>query len=78
MRQTQFQAIARAIADARHASAPSGGLGELSAHSRIFDSLAREVADTLATQSGRFNRARFLNACGVSGETLAKGLTRFP
>lgn len=78
MRQTQFQQIARAIADARQASAPMGAGSALAAHSRIFDSLSREIADTLATQSGRFNRVRFLNGCGVSGESLKKGLTRFP
>ena len=74
MRKSQFEQIARALHDARGASAPSAD-SAARAHSAIFDSLCRSIADTLAGESGRFNRVRFLHACGVSGESLKKDLT---
>lgn len=66
-----FKAIAEAVKDARNAARPEaddrdpGGAKALGAHARLWNSLARSLADTLAKQSPKFQRARFLRDCGV-------------
>lgn len=59
-----FQAIAGAIKDARDALLPGLSPGDTSIN-RAFDSLSRDLARVLATTNPRFDRARFLAACGV-------------
>lgn len=61
MTKKDFVAIQQSIKDARDA------VGDAPGASRVFDSLARSVADVLATQSGKFKRAAFLTGCGVEG-----------
>lgn len=55
-----------ALADAfRNARRPAGVRVELSDHNRGVDWAARNVADVLAQDNPRFDRARFLAAAGV-------------
>lgn len=71
MRKRDFEAIAGAVKSARDSlclSSPDAP----SAVNPAFDSMARQLADTLARQSARFNRVRFLHGCGVSEESLKK------
>lgn len=77
MTRKDFEALAQAINDARGASAPPDIREATSLqmqneyavrqaeHSRIFDSLSRSIANVCAQQNARFQRARFLAACGV-------------
>lgn len=60
MTKKHFQAIATAIRDARALTSP---LAEAA-----IDAVAESIADRLAEDSPRFNRARFLAACGVEGQ----------
>ena len=73
MRKSDFERIAAALADARHATIPLDA-AEQSAHAEVFDSLCRAVAEVLARQSGRFNRVRFLHACGASEKKIENPL----
>lgn len=62
MTKKDFEAIASAMKDAREASDPR----DFSVtHHRVFDSLSRSVADVCARQNPKFQRLRFLAACGV-------------
>lgn len=71
-----FVAIAGAIADARGASMPvfktatvleqAATTYAIQGHNRVFDSLSRSLADVMALTNPKFNRKRFLLACGVS------------
>lgn len=71
MRARDFQAIAGAVKSARDSLSRTPGIaqGELDA---TMDSMSRDLADTLARQSGRFQRIRFLSACGCNEESLKK------
>lgn len=57
MTRKDFIAIAEAVRDTRHPSTP--------ATNHICDTVARKLADRLAGTNERFNRSRFLAACGV-------------
>lgn len=61
MTKKDFEKIAGAVKDARDAT--DGG----PAVSRIFDSLSRTLADTCSKTNPRFDRSKFLAACGVAG-----------
>lgn len=79
MTRKDFVAIARAIKDAREASAPqSARAGTASSdinairedadrqtHARIFDSLSRSLAQVCASTNPKFDKTKFLTACGV-------------
>jgi hypothetical protein len=56
-----FEAIARAVNDARIV-APSA---DIRASASTADYIAKELASVLAGSNERFDRARFLAACGV-------------
>ena len=58
MTRKDFEAIASAIRTA---------VGVDSAWTDAAESIASELADYLATTNPRFDRARFLKACGVIG-----------
>ena len=60
MTKKDFEKIAGAIKDARDAVCVSHPM-----QARIFDSLSRTIADVCATTNPRFQRMRFLTACGV-------------
>ena len=72
MRKKDFVTIAQALADARGALA-NGGHSQVP---QVFDSLSRSIADTLARQSGRFNRARFLHGCGMDANGIKADVNR--
>lgn len=57
-----FVAIAGAVKDARDAA---NAKIETSNLSQVFDSMAKSLAKVLATTNPKFDRARFLAACGV-------------
>lgn len=77
MTKNDFIAIQRAIYDARMALLPSDfkkarNIVEqqalITAHSQlaqVFDSMARDIASTLAKQNPKFKRDEFLKGCGV-------------
>jgi hypothetical protein len=66
MTKKDFEAIAQAVVDARYALAPMGvATPILRQHQQVFDSLSRTLADVCATTNPRFQRMRFLSACGV-------------
>lgn len=65
MTKKDYEAIARALKDAREAIEPDGrafDVGYLTAS----DNAATALASALAHDSPRFDRARFLRACGVA------------
>lgn len=65
MTKKDFEAIARTIKDARDAMVMPGH--PLPAQvTGIFDSVARDLAKVCATTNPRFNRSKFLSACGVA------------
>lgn len=72
MRKKDFVAIATALADARGALEHSGD----SQVGQVFDSLARSLADSLARQSGTFNRARFLRMAGMDANGIKADIRR--
>lgn len=66
-----FIAIAQAIKDGRDAisasfrpAADNDSAGQRRI-AQVFDSMARALADTCAKQNPKFQRMRFLSACGV-------------
>ena len=61
MTKKDFEAIAGALKDARDAALTDTPR----VIPQIFDSLSRTLADVCATTNPRFQRARFLKACGV-------------
>ena len=63
MERRHFETIARTIA-ARRAKALEQGNGE-SAATMALDVLAHDFADVLASSNPRFDRVRFLSACGA-------------
>lgn len=66
MRKTDFETIAQAIKDSKDALRIEGHpLPRQTV--QIFNSLSRSIADVCAKQNSRFDRARFLSACGVDG-----------
>ena len=67
MTKKDFEKIAGAIKDARDALQPDGDslLSIRGRHNQVFDSLSRTIADVCATTNPRFQRMRFLTACGV-------------
>lgn len=76
MSRKHFEGIAQAISDARNASKPDirqaqsyqeqqACVNEGIKVDRVFDSMSRDVANVCATQSPKFDRERFLLACGV-------------
>lgn len=60
MTRKDYELIAATIASLRD----SGGAGR-EFTTRTVDTTAHRFADALAAENGRFNRARFLRACGV-------------
>jgi imidazolonepropionase-like amidohydrolase len=65
-----FQAIQTAIKDARDALGIGRSYGAFEPGSnadRIFAAMVRDIASVLAKQNPKFDRARFLNGCGVIG-----------
>lgn len=79
MTRKDFIAIAEALKDGRMASAPKDFklatmveeqrelIQAASEHARIHDSMARALAAVCARTNPRFNRSKFLAACGVEG-----------
>ena len=66
MTKKDFEKIAQAVIDARLALCPSPLESRAyTQHQQVFDSLSRTIADSLATTNPRFQRMRFLTACGV-------------
>jgi len=66
MTKKDFELIARALTDARHyipGREPKEHVRELLAG---IDYSAEFLADALATTNPKFDRAKFLSACGVS------------
>ena len=63
MTKKDFEKIAGAIKDARDAVGPNPDRPFLTM--TIFDSLSRTIADVCATTNPKFQRMRFLTACGV-------------
>lgn len=64
MTKKDFVAIAGAIKDARDALVvPGHPLPPQT--TQIFDSLSRSLANVCETTNARFDRRRFLSACGV-------------
>ena len=59
MTKKDFEAIARALKDQHDALAPL-----TAAQERILLSTAKDIAGVCAAQNPRFDRARFLAACG--------------
>lgn len=70
MTKKDFEAMAGAVNDARLALLPGSREPQrdslVRTHHQVFDSLARSLADVCATQNARFNRAKFLAACGIA------------
>lgn len=64
MRKQQIERIAGSLKDARDA-ALSNGNADTNTMRRIFDSLARSIADCIASETARFQRPKFLAQCGV-------------
>lgn len=64
MTKKDFEAIAGAIKDAREAL-KVGPADPISNVDLVLNGLARTCAKVLATTSPKFDRARFLAACGV-------------
>lgn len=60
MTRKDFVAIAEAIKDARDALGFSDSI-----ESRVLDSMAKSIANVCATTNPRFDRSKFLEACGV-------------
>ena len=65
MTKKDFEAIAAAIRDATEA-AVSFRPESADSLRRVHGSMARTIATTLAPTNPRFDRARFLQACGVT------------
>lgn len=66
MRKQQIEKIAQAVNDAREAVRMEGHpLPRQTV--QIFDSVARTLADVLATETPKFQRSKFLAQCGVEG-----------
>lgn len=64
MTKKDFEAIAGAVRDARMALVvPGHPLPNQT--TQIFDSMARSLADVIAKTNAKFQRPRFLTACGV-------------
>lgn len=61
MTKRDYVLIAKAIADAKHIKAQEKG-GE---YARGVITTAERIADALEVDNFRFDRARFLTACGV-------------
>lgn len=64
MSKKHFITIAACLADARPVSTDRTNIGVNAAHHAI-DCAARDMADRFAVENPRFDRARFLFACGV-------------
>jgi hypothetical protein len=60
-----FEAIAGAIKDARMALPSSPTPHDAKTQAQVIVSMARSIAYVLAKQNARFDRSRFLAACGV-------------
>lgn len=61
MSKRHFEAVARVLRDAlEHEQFADSRAG-----ARVAESIARELADVFADENPRFDRARFLRACGV-------------
>lgn len=63
MTKKDYVAIARAINEGR-AETLIGD--EPSTHTKAVDGVAMRIADAMEDQSDKFDRARFLKACGVN------------
>ncbi len=59
MTRKDYELIAERISSSREADARNGREEEL------LDSVSRRLADALASENPRFDRERFLRACGV-------------
>lgn len=72
MTRNDYEILARAIATAYTDLQPVGAATDVDAervalYNRVgARAVARRVADALGAQNARFNRARFLAACGMS------------
>lgn len=70
MTRKDFVAIAEAVKDSREALIASAMPTDSPMRRRtaqVFDSLSRTLADTCSKTNPRFNRSKFLAACGVEG-----------
>ena len=68
MTRKEFELIAAALRDARppRALRDAAHAASIVAAGKAIDDVARELATRLAATNPRFNRARFLDACGVT------------
>lgn len=60
-----FEAIAGAIKDAAMALPDADATGHDNIQAQVMRSMAASIATSLATTNPKFDRARFLAACGV-------------
>lgn len=70
MTKKDFEAIASALKDGREALRSAEDDADAATErmrSQVFDSMSRSLADVCAKTNPRFNRSRFLAACGVAG-----------
>jgi hypothetical protein len=67
-----FQQIATAMQSLRKFEAHDVEMSEVVAHAVRFSSVVDALAKVLANSNPRFNRDRFLTACGIGAETAQK------
>ena len=66
MTKKDFDAIARALRDARDAALVTAeSEGGKRVVTQVFDSLCRDLAPRIASTNPKFDRSRFLIDCGV-------------
>lgn len=66
MSRKHFRLIAAAMQRLRKFEAPDPEMSEIVAHAVRFSSVGDALATVLATTNPRFNRNRFLAACGIT------------
>lgn len=85
MKKKDFEAIGQALADFRSSlppcppntcPAPSQACPCPTCPQASYNALCRSVADTLARQSGTFNRVRFLRSTGMDGKAIRQDAER--
>jgi hypothetical protein len=72
MTRKHFQQIATAMQSLRTFEAHDVEMSEVVAHAVRFSSVVDALAHVLASSNPRFNRDRFLTACGIGAEKAQK------
>lgn len=65
MTRKDFEALAEAIRDGQNALIASAPSGDRPLILQVFRSMAIDIAKVCATQNAKFDKSRFLQACGM-------------